>query len=379
MIQIDNEFRDLLPPLSEEERAILEASLIADGCRDSLVLWNDILIDGHNRYTICSAHNIPFETVLYDFADRDAVKLWMIRNQFSRRNLNAYQRSELALLMEGIFQAKAKENLVTSTGGNDPRPLPTLAKAGIIDTRKETAKIAGVSKGTLHKAKTIKAKADDDTKEQLRRGEVSINQVYQQVQRDEKKEVRAKQLETHIDNLDVESKKYRIIYADPPWKYNEEQHTTLGDVHTVTLGAHYPSMSISELCELPVRDLANDNAVLFLWVTSPLLAECFELIDAWGFKYKTSMIWDKVKHNVGNYVSVRHELLLICTRGSCTPDNRKLYDSVQESPRTAHSVKPELFRHIIDDIYPHGNRIELFRRGDPISNWDIWGNEANER
>ena len=136
-------------------------------------------------------------------------------------------------------------------------------------------------------------------------------------------------------------------------------------------------MTIHELCSLPVENLAESNAVLFLWVTSPMLEECFPVIRAWSFEYKASFIWDKVGHNVGHYNSVRHELLLICTRGSCLPDVTKLYDSVQEIKKTKeHSKKPEEFRNIIDTIYAVGPRIELFRRGGAIDGWVMWGNEA---
>lgn len=166
--------------------------------------------------------------------------------------------------------------------------------------------------------------------------------------------------------------KYRIIYADPPWKYNDSGLDDYGHAER-----HYPPMKISELCALPVCDLTEDNAVLFLWVTSPLLEECFKVITAWGFKYKTSFIWDKVKHNFGHYNSVRHELLLICTKGSCTPDVQELFDSVQSIERSSeHSEKPERFREIIDTIYPNGNRIELFARKQ-VEEWEVWGNESN--
>ena len=174
-----------------------------------------------------------------------------------------------------------------------------------------------------------------------------------------------------------EPDKYRVFYADPPWKYGEEQHVDFGNEQETVLASHYPSMSIKELSDLPINKITATDAVLFLWVTSPLLEECFPLIKAWGFKYKTSMVWDKVKHNVGNYVSVRHELLLICTKGSCTPDVKKLFDSVQSIERTKHSEKPEEFRTIIDTIYTHGKRIELFRRGAASGGWEIWGNETS--
>lgn len=166
-------------------------------------------------------------------------------------------------------------------------------------------------------------------------------------------------------------KKYNIIYADPPWSYGDKQNTKLLGGAT----KHYSLMSIKELCELPVKDISEKNAVLFLWVTSPLLAECFEVIKAWGFKYKTSFVWDKVKHNMGHYNSVRHELLLICTKGRYTPQVKKLFDSVVSEERTEHSKKPQVFRDIINTIYPNGNRVELFAR-QQIEGWDVFGNEV---
>ena len=134
-------------------------------------------------------------------------------------------------------------------------------------------------------------------------------------------------------------------------------------------------MSVKELCEMELPKI-EDNAVLFLWVTSPLLEESFEIINAWDFKYKSSFVWDKIKHNMGHYNSVRHELLLIATRGSCQPDVKKLFDSVQSIEKTKHSKKPEKFREIIDTIYPNGERIELFARDINNNEWETWGNQA---
>ena len=164
--------------------------------------------------------------------------------------------------------------------------------------------------------------------------------------------------------------KYNIIYADPPWKYADKLIDGYG-----AADHHYPQMTIDELCELPVQDLAGDNSVLFIWVTSPLLEDVFEIIKAWGFQYKTSFVWDKVKHNYGHYNSVRHELLLVCTHGSYTPEVAELFDSVQTIERSnRHSQKPQEFRTIIDTLYPSGKRIELFAR-EMVPGWEVWGNE----
>ena len=87
-IVIDNEFRSLIPPLTDEEYDGLRDSILAEGCRDALVLWNDTLVDGHNRYEICSKHGIPFKTIQKDFDSREDAMLWMIDLQRNRRNLS---------------------------------------------------------------------------------------------------------------------------------------------------------------------------------------------------------------------------------------------------------------------------------------------------
>ena len=165
--------------------------------------------------------------------------------------------------------------------------------------------------------------------------------------------------------------KYRVIYADPPWKYGNTMPESFGEQ-----ADHYKLLTVAEIAELPIKSMAQDNAVLFLWVTSPILAESFEVVNAWGFTYKAAFIWDKVKHVMGHYNSVRHEMLLICVRGSCQPDVHRLFDSVYSEERTEHSKKPEYFRQVIDTIYPEGKRIELFARR-KADGWDVWGNDEN--
>ena len=360
----DQEFRALIPPLQPDELRELEASLIKEGNRDPIVIWKEkrIILDGHNRYDLCHKYSIelkqPHELSL---PDRDAAKIWIINNQFGRRNLSSYQRSVLALKLEGIYREKAKESYEANVG----RPPKSCQNSGTIkiDTKKELAKVAKVSHDTIMKVKKIEEMATEKQKAKLAVGEATINQVYVQVRRQEVKE--------QIKQTDWPTGKYRVIYADPPWQYSNSQP----DYHTVQ-DDHYPTMPLNEICALPVSELSLDDAVLFLWATSPVLEEAFKVINAWGFRYKASFIWDKVKHNMGHYNSVRHEFLLVAVRGSCQPDNLKLFDSVQAIERTDHSAKPEVFRTIIDTLYPYGKRIELFARAKTDS-WEQYGNQIS--
>lgn len=381
-LKINETFKKLIPPLTKEEFNQLEQNCIAEGIREAIIIWNDTIIDGHNRYEISLMYDLPFETNELCFKDENEVKEWMILNQFGRRNLSNYQRSVLALELEDVFKEKAKEKQKLSEGKGIQKS-EDLKQPEIV-TIKEVAKVAQVSHDTISKVKVIEAKAPEEIKEKLATGEVSINQVYQDIKKEEKKELleqKKQQYEDRILNTNINefkidifntNEKFRVIYADPAWSYNDKQDTpNLGGA-----SKHYQTMSLNEICNLPVKEISEKDSVLFLWVTSPLLEDAFEVIKTWGFKYKSSFIWDKIKHNMGHYNSVRHEILLIATKGSCVPDNKTLYDSVQSIERNDnHSEKPIEFLNIIDDLYSFGNKLEMFCRKIKKQNWYGWGNE----
>jgi N6-adenosine-specific RNA methylase IME4 len=382
MIVIREEFKKLIPALTGEEFKQLEANILSEGIRDPLVLWKGYLVDGHNRYAIATEHGLEYKTVNKEFKDSNEVKEWMILNQFGRRNLSNYQRSVLALQLEEVFSAKAKENQAIQFKGSSLIQKSEEVKP--IVAIKEVAKVANVSHDTIAKVKKIEAVATPEVKAQLSTGELSINQAYQEIKKEEKKEIQVekkKEYEQRIATvtnnefkIDIHNtdKKFRVIYADPAWSYNDKQDTSqLGGA-----AKHYNTMTVDEISSLPVNEISEKDSVLFLWVTSPLLEDAFTVIKSWGFKYKTSFVWDKVKHNMGHYNSVRHEFLLIATKGSCTPDNKTLYDSVQIVERNNnHSEKPIEFLNIIDDIYSYGNKLEMFCRNIKKDKWFGWGNE----
>ena len=379
MLKIKEEFKKLIPALTKEEFKQLEDNCMAEGIREKILTWNGFIIDGHNRYEISQKWDLDFETENKHFDSEESVKEWMILNQFGRRNLSNYQRSVLALELEDVFSKKAKEKQKEAGGA-----VRQKSDKAVIDTKKELSKVANVSHDTIAKVKHIEAKATPEVKAKLSTGEVSINAAYKDIKKEEKKaelqqkkidyEIRVEKKTVNEFKVDIFNTKetFRVIYADPAWSYNDKQDTPM-------LGGaakHYDTMSISQLSALPVKEISEKNSVLFLWVTSPLLEDAFTVIKEWGFKYKTSFIWDKIKHNMGHYNSVRHEILLVCTKGSCTPDNKILYDSVQSIERNDnHSEKPIEFLNIIDDIYNYGNKLEMFCRTIKKDNWYGWGNE----
>lgn len=173
---------------------------------------------------------------------------------------------------------------------------------------------------------------------------------------------------------------YRVLYADPPWKYNDER--TLED-DSGAAKTQYDLLSVGEICGLrdidgrSVRDLLQPSAALFLWTTSPLIPDAMAVMSSWGFSYKSQFVWDKLRTYNGHYTAVGHELLLIGTRGGCVPDSRTLHDSVVRIERTEHSVKPDGFYDIIEAMYTEGRPFcELFARR-KRAGWDSWGNQVD--
>lgn len=174
-LTIDPEFQKLIPPLSSDEFAQLEQNIIKEGCRDKLVTWENKIIDGHNRYKICHKNKVRFETTEMHFNEKSEAIEWIIKNQFGRRNLPLYERSVLALRLEDEIKERAKERMLS---GKKADPTQKSAEG---ETRKEVAKIAGVSHDTISKVKVIEEKATQEQKEALRTGEKKINRVYREI------------------------------------------------------------------------------------------------------------------------------------------------------------------------------------------------------
>lgn len=382
-MQIKDEFKKLIPALSVEEFNQLEQNCLAEGIREKIITWNGFIIDGHNRFEIATRHKLKFESIEKSFDSEIDVKIWMVNNQLGRRNLQPFVKGELTEILKELLIKKGKENM--SLGGEKKEGLSIMDKPlETHNTRKIIADQLGWGLGTKARFDVVVKKAPEEIKAKLRTGEVSINQAYKEIKKEEKKEQQEVKKQAYKDKIETVSekefkidifntgKKFRIIYADPPWQYDLEQTSpNLGGAIK-----HYNSMSINELCNLPIKEITEKDAVLFLWVTSPKLNLFLQLMDAWGFDYKTSFVWDKVKHNMGHYNSVRHEFLLIGGKGKSTPDVKKLVDSVISIERSdKHSEKPIEFIELIDSLYTYGNRIELFARQAKKDNWFYYGNE----
>lgn len=353
-----HEVATIFPMMSDDDFSALRDDIKANGLRQPITTWRGKIVDGRNRYRACKELGIVPHTVEWD--GRGSLTQYVVSLNLARRHLTSSQKAAVAVDMlphvEAEAEAERRVKISQSRRGETTQKVGESQKHDT-ETAERVAQLVGTNRQYVSDAKRLHSEAPA-LFEKVKSGELSITQAKRE----------------HIKSRAPEppplpTGKYRVIYADPPWQYGNTQP----DYHAVQ-DDHYALMTIDELCAMPVKDMAEDNAVLFMWVTSPILPESLAVISSWGFKYKASFVWDKVKHNMGHYNSVRHEFLFVCVRGSCQPDVQKLFDSVVSIERTEHSVKPEFFREIIDTIYPNGKRIELFARR-PADGWECYGNE----
>ena len=164
------------------------------------------------------------------------------------------------------------------------------------------------------------------------------------------------------------SEVYQVIYADPPWHYD------FARVKKDSIEAHYPTMATDEICRL--RFPVAKDAVLYLWATSPKLKDALQVMSAWGFTYKTQMVWNKDQKGYGYWFMSSHEVLLVGTRGHFSPPPPALrIKSVFTQRKQQHSHKPDEIRDLIRSWFPSARRLELFART-ASEGWDVWGDQA---
>ena len=168
---------------------------------------------------------------------------------------------------------------------------------------------------------------------------------------------------------------YDIIYADPPWAYRNKK---TGGSMVSGAEAKYPTMSVDEISALPIKDIASKNSVLFMWATVPLMPEAFQVMKAWGYKYKTMITWRKIMSlGMGYWFRGQCEHLLLGVRGQVKAFRLQEPNFIQAKV-LAHSEKPEEFRQLIERAtskMPSRNAVELFARRS-VAGWDVFGNQV---
>lgn len=183
---------------------------------------------------------------------------------------------------------------------------------------------------------------------------------------------------------ELPKQKFEVIYADPPWDYNgksqfdktlnnKENPEYKKNIFLSSANFKYPTLKLKNLMQIPIRNIADDNCILFMWSTNPHLEQAIMLGKSWGFNYKTvAFVWNKMKHNPGQYTLSYCELCLLFKKGKIPKRNARNIKQLISIPRSKHSKKPDMVRTNIEKIFPSQKKIELFAR-EKSNDWENWG------
>jgi 16S rRNA G966 N2-methylase RsmD len=383
-LKIKEEFKKLIPPLTAEEFKQLETNCIDEGIRDAIVTWKGFIIDGHNRYKIATDWQLSFKTIEKVFESEEAVKEWMIINQFGRRNLSNYDRAKLGLELEDIFSKKAKANQGKRTdicqksdkSYNLFEEQPIEKKPIIIntiDTKKEVAKIANLSHDTIAKVKVIEQKAAPEVKEKLSTGEISINQAYLNVKKEEKKEeiIQKKQEQERLIN-EIENHPLKDIDTklEKGWYKVGKQFLYFGSNTDTEFKEFLPKAKFA-FADPPYNAGVDDWDFNYKWELDYLqdLADIVAVTpggwNAFNFYKETNMnyIWEMfcwisngMTHGKCGYANVIKTSIFGNTKAKFSQDFWKINIKVNETEDTKHKGrKPYEFMSHLLEIFSNEN------------------------
>lgn len=339
------------------------ASIEKNGIREAIVIKPDnTIMSGHRRWHAAKMLNMALVPVCVEEYESEVQEREAFIDYNRYRDKTFKQKMNEAEFIEITEKMKAKDRQGTRNDLTYGTNVAEVKKPERVNDK--VAEQVGFGSGkTYERAKTIWNEAKQGNPEaaglldRIDSGTMTIHSAY--------KKINQKPAE---EPPPMPEGQFNVIYADPPWRYEFSQ-TSMRAIEN-----HYPTMDLEDIkrLEIPVAE----KAVLLLWATAPKLEEALEVLNAWGFTYKTCAVWDKEKIGMGYWFRGQHELLLLGVKGNFpAPAEGNRFSSVIRSPRTGHSKKPQDVYTMIEAMFPHGKYLELFSR-EKRSGWGGWGNES---
>jgi len=375
----NHKYADLFPLITGQDYDEFKSDILQNGLREPIWLYEDKVLDGRNRYRACIESCI--EPRFNEYSGNDPLG-FVISLNLKRRHLDTGQRSMVAGRLADMRRGDNQHTEISATSQAQAAKILNVSTDSVqfakkvIDTgTQELVDMVDHGEVAVSTASIISELPEAEQGDVIARGEKEILKVAKEIRAKKTESRRQERIEKISEiskgNAELEvNQTYPVIYADPPWRY-EHSSTDNRQIEN-----HYPTMALDEICALPVSELSTDDSILFLWTTSPKLIESVQVLDSWGFEYRTCAIWDKKKIGMGYYFRQQHEILLVATKGNIpVPPPSARHSSVISIDRAGHSVKPDDFYEIIENMYPELPKIELFCR-DPRKGWAVWGNQA---
>lgn len=378
----DHSYAEIFPLLEGEDFEQLVDDIKDNGLIHPITLLENKVLDGRNRYRACLQAEV--EPKFAEFSGNDAIS-FVISCNASRRDLTASQRACAAVNAEQLVnrlqkEAKERQKELGKSHGLGPsgknslrgRPRDFLAKRFRVNSR--YVEDAFVIKRLRREIEKLTLKPELEWKELVQKCN-GLSDLFNEVLSGKKTLADAKRERDRFDYdkrvVEAALKKTevpQVVLADPPWQYEKGSTTTSREIEN-----QYDTLTVEDIiAQIPTT---APDAVLFLWATQPLLRQALDVINAWGFEYKTGAIWDKEVIGMGYWFRIQHELLLVGVKGKVPPPAEFLrVSSIFREKRTEHSKKPLCVYEWIEKAFPTERKLEMYAR----KAREGWGIQANE-
>jgi len=366
-VTINPEYEAMVPPLTDEEYQRLKESIAEVGLYEKIIVNPELVIlDGHHRFKACREKGVMPRFEVKRFDSKVDEEIYVIESNVIRRQLTDYNKTILAMKLEPMYAAKAKQRQeATQLKGRDREGKPVFGGVQMNLTEKEkgqardqAAKAVGLSPATYHRGKVILNKANEKELEDFKKGIKKAYTIYKNIETREKIE----KLENEVKNLPPIIGEYDVVVVDPPWDMEVlDQGSWRG-------GVDYPRMTVDEIKNIKIP--AKENCILWLWTTNTYLHEAFHVLEHWGFEYKSCLTWAKDKMGVGVWLRGQTEHCLLATKGKPVWD-LKGQTTLLLAPTRGHSIKPDEFYDLVDSLC-YGCKLDYFAR-EPREGWITYG------
>lgn len=377
-LAINPEIHSLVPEPEKDEYDSIKNSIKNDGQQEPIIVWKDsvsdknFVVDGHTRYKICNELGIKPKIQFKIFESWLYVKKFAADANLLRRHLSATKKVELAFKLVEIENQLAEQRKKSTVPVKGQKGFQSMSVPNGVNTGRSADIVAektGLSSRTVSRIKFVLDSGNEELIQNVKNGKTKPSHAERIIRKE--KAIR--------NPIPLPEGKYRVILSDVPFAYDNELE-----------GApNYPTLNTEEIIDLkdkngkPITTVFADDCIIFFFSPIPKLEEALKILKAWGFTYKTAIVWSKEKdgkpqEGTGYYVRATCELLLIATKGRIgtpLPKNRPL--GIIKEPRTkVHSQKPERIRSLITKMYPGEKPLELFART-TVESWEGWGDQLD--
>lgn len=352
----NHKYADIFPMMDDESFEELKKDIKLNGLIEAVVLFEDKILDGRNRYKACN--ELGLKPKITTYSGNTPIE-YVISLNLKRRHLTQSQKAAVALDVMPMLEEEAEKRMTLG------KKLPRVEDTG--KATEKAGEIFNVNRKYIQDAKKIKDEKPDEFKE-IKTGKKNISEVMKEIKIEKRKEDIAQQKkDIEEGKIELPKGKYEVLVVDPPWAYGTIDSY---DPNGFRGGSPYPELTVEELknMELP----STDSSVLWLWTTHKFIWDARKLLEHWGFEYKALMVWNKEKIGMGKWLRMQCEFCLLGIKGKPTWNLTNERDILTEA-RRQHSRKPDSFFSMVDKLCV-GRKLDYFGR-EKRKGWDIFGVE----